>query len=85
MTVSEFRKQWSHKPTPIPQDASGLWYSEECTEQLMAAFAESERSSAIKEAVKIVESYQCSEIENRKDVRPLTRMIAKAIRARGER
>ena len=37
--AKEFRKQWSHQPTPIPPDATGLWYSEECTDELMVAFA----------------------------------------------
>lgn len=37
----KFRKAWSHPPTAIPQNASGLWYSEECTDQLCAEFAAS--------------------------------------------
>jgi DNA-directed RNA polymerase subunit RPC12/RpoP len=37
--AKEFRQQWSHKPTPIPQNATGLWYSEECVDQLMSEFA----------------------------------------------
>lgn len=38
MNPTEFRKKWSHKPTPIPPGASGLWYSEECVDQLMEAY-----------------------------------------------
>lgn len=36
--AQEFRRTWSHEPTAIPPNSSGLWYSEECTDDLMAAF-----------------------------------------------
>lgn len=37
--VREWRKKWSHKPTPIPPDAGGLWYSEECVDQMLADYS----------------------------------------------
>lgn len=41
VSATEFRKAWSHKPTPITAESSGLFYSEECTDELMQAYAES--------------------------------------------
>lgn len=37
--IREWRKKWSHKPTPIPPDAGGLWYSEECVDQMLADYS----------------------------------------------
>lgn len=39
LCAAEFRKQWSHKPMPIPPNVSGLWYSEECADQMLTDFA----------------------------------------------
>lgn len=36
--VTAWRKQWSHKPTPIPHNAGGLWYSEECVDQMLQEY-----------------------------------------------
>jgi hypothetical protein len=50
----EFRLQWSHKPTIIPPNATGLWYSEECTDELMVAYAAA-KDAEIEKLVKQVE------------------------------
>lgn len=36
--ITEWRKKWSHQPTPIPPDATGLWYSETCVDQMLADY-----------------------------------------------
>jgi hypothetical protein len=48
--IREWRKAWSHKPTPIPQYATGLWYSEECVDQMLADY-----SAAAEARVKVLE------------------------------
>lgn len=35
---TEWRKKWSHAPTAISADATGLWYSEECVDQMLEDF-----------------------------------------------
>jgi hypothetical protein len=52
--LREWRKNWSHVPTPIPPDATGLWYSEECVDQMLTdyAAAQGERIKALEEVLK---------------------------------
>jgi uncharacterized protein with PIN domain len=49
-TPTEFRKQWSHKPAPIAVTSTGLWYSEECVDQLLAEYV-AHVHQAMKEAL----------------------------------
>jgi hypothetical protein len=35
----KFRREWSHQPTPIPPNASGLWYSEDCVDQMLVDYS----------------------------------------------
>lgn len=53
----------------------------EFAELLIAREIDMERSAAIEDAARTADSYKCSELKSAKDVRPLTGMIAAAIRS----
>ena len=61
------------------QPVEGWLLLPETTRKFAAAFADSERERVLLEAARAVQTFQCSELESRKDVRPLIKKIVAAI------